>query len=409
MGRERMASGANALVVDESTVRTARLRVLLSCTGVERVNRGVETFFASAFGALRKSERIMVRLLKGSGSAGADENVAWTVCRDSTVARMVGRATSRSGYAVEQWSSVPSVLREIRFFRPQVLYTSEANLLFALYRLRPLLGLKCVLAYSNGAPLRPPFERMDVVHQVSPYHRDLAIAAGESPERHIFVPYGFDIPGQYRALHALEKSSLRRKLGLPEERRIVLSVGWVAAEHKRMDYLVREVAALGTQRPFVVILGKIGPESEEIKKLASELLGEDGHSIRSVRPEEVGQYYRAADVFALASLKEGFGRVFVEAMVEGLPVIAHRDPVIQYVVGGQGRLIDMGCPGELAKALREEIPGSPEKRWRDMRERFSWERLLPEYERMFEVFAGHSMWRHVPHTSREHAAAMPNH
>ena len=174
-----MAAGANALVVDESTVRTARLRVLLSCTGVERVNRGVETFFASAFGALRKSERIMVRLLKGSGSAGADENVAWTVCRDSTVARMVGRATGRSGYAVEQWSSVPSVLREIRFFRPQVLYTSEANLLFALYRLRPLLGLKCVLAYSNGAPLRPPFERMDVVHQVSPYHS----AAEPQPNR----------------------------------------------------------------------------------------------------------------------------------------------------------------------------------------------------------------------------------
>jgi glycosyltransferase involved in cell wall biosynthesis len=45
-------------------------------------------------------------------------------------------------------------------------------------------------------------------------------------------------------------------------------------------------------------------------------------NVGTVTPAELERHYRAADVFAFPSTKEGFGLVALEALAAGLPVVA---------------------------------------------------------------------------------------
>ena len=141
-------------------------------------------------------------------------------------------------------------------------------------------------------------------------------------------------------------------------------------------------------QPFLILLGNMTAESAEIVALAREQLGEGNFTARSVSYEQVADYYRAADVFTLASLQEGFGRVYLEALIHGLPVIAHDHPVMRYVLGDEGTLADLSKPGALAQELAAELqrPNTPEaaaRRRDSVRTRFSWPVLASQYREMF--------------------------
>ncbi len=366
----------------------SRTRVLFSCTGVGIMNRGIESFFREAFDGLRGLEGVDALLLKGAGPATADERVAWTLPRTGRLAPLVGSMAGRNGYVVEQWSSLPSAVRAVRRFRPHVVYYSDANLGFLLHRLRRRLGVPFRLLFSNGGPCHPPFVRTDFVQQVAPHYLDEALSAGEPAEKHLFVPYGIHVPAQPPVVEAAAKRALRSRLGLPIDRPVVLSVGWISAAHKRMDYAIREVALLPEPRPYLQLLGAMDESSREIVELGRSLLGAHGFSAASVPFERVSDYYRAADCFVLASLQEGFGRVYLEALSHGLPTIAHRHPVMEYVLDDVGTLADLSCSGGLASELPGALAGAcgataARTRWQSVRKRFSWDALRPRYQEMF--------------------------
>ncbi len=54
-----------------------------------------------------------------------------------------------------------------------------------------------------------------------------------------------------------------------------LSVGAINRYHKRMHYLVEEIARLAPPRPFLQNLGAPDPETKGVIKLADELLGRE--------------------------------------------------------------------------------------------------------------------------------------
>jgi glycosyltransferase involved in cell wall biosynthesis len=379
-------------------------KVLFCCTGIGIFNRGIESFFRDSFTGLKGAMPGMeVRLLKGaenendkaeSGKRKAEnaEQVVWCLPRTGGAARLLGSLIRRNAYVAEQLSSFPFVAREIRHWKPDVVFYSDANLGFQLYRWRKQIGVPFKLLFSNGGPVRPPFDRTDFVQQVAPLYLDEALRAGESPEKHFMVPYGINIPGAPVSDPAARRQ-LRAKLNLPLDRQIVLSVGWIAREHKRMDYVIREMAKLPEPRPFLQLLGAMDEQSPEILELGRQLLGAENFGAASMPYEKVADYYRTADCFVLASLKEGFGRVYLEALMHGLPVIAHQHPVMEYVVGAVGRLADLSQPGNLAALLATElkIPSADtlmRQRWESVRDRFSWPVLTPAYQRMFQTVAG---------------------
>lgn len=356
------------------------------------MNRGIETFFQDAFDGLKHTEGLKLRLLKGAGAGAPDERVVWSLPRTGALARFLGAATHRNGYVIEQWSAFPSVAKQIRAFRPHVVFYSDANLGFLLFRLRQLICVPYTLLFSNGGPVHSPFVRTDYIHQVAPSHYQEALDAGEPPEKHFMVPYGINLIAAPTRPSVEERHALRRRLGLPLDRPVILSVGWIRRVHKRMDYLIQETARLPGPRPFLQLLGAIDEGSAEILTLGRQLLGSDGFAAGSVAYEKVFTYYRAADCFVLASPQEGFGRVYLEALMHGLPVIAYRNPVTEYIFGGEAILADLSGPGALERALAEALRKSPDPaaaqiRWAAVRDRFSWPVLAPSYRRMFYTCA----------------------
>lgn len=370
------------------TIEKKPIRVLFCCTGVGIFNRGIESFFRESFDGLKDAmPGIECRLIKGAGPSLDRERAVWCLPRTVKIAEFLGRLIRRNAYVVEQLSSFPAVVLQVWKFQPDVIFYSDSNLGFQLYFWRKWIGVPFKLLFSNGGPIHAPFVRTDYIHQVAPLYLEEALKAGEPPERHIMVPYGID-PGTAPAMDIPERMHLRRKLGLPENRSILLSVGWIAKQHKRMDYLIKEVATMPEPRPFLQLLGAIDEGSSEIVELGNKLLGPDNFSVKSVPYSQVAEYYQVADCFVLSSLKEGFGRVYLEALKHGLPTIAHHFPVMDFVLGDVGIQGDLSREGELSKILSKELShpvyqSSANKRWECVRDRFSWEVLALEYAKMF--------------------------
>jgi glycosyltransferase involved in cell wall biosynthesis len=156
------------------------------------------------------------------------------------------------------------------------------------------------------------------------------------------------------------------------------------------------MARLPKPRPFLQLLGSADEGSKEVIELGRNILGEDGFGATEVPYARVADFYRAADCFVLASLTEGFGRVYLEALMHGLPTIAHRNAVTEYVLGNNGTLRDLTKPGELAVAIAAESSkpvdfGERFARWEMVRDRFAWPVLLPSYFSMFATCAQASL------------------
>lgn len=370
--------------------KNRNLRVIFSCTGVGILNRGIESFFREAFDGLKDAPGIDAWLLKGRGERTEREIPVWCLPRTGWQARWLGRLIRRNCYIAEQLSSFFPVVREIRRLRPDLIFYSDANLGFQLYFRRKWIGVPYRLLFSNGSPVGPPFNRTDCVQQVTPLYHAEALAFGEPAAKHFLVPYGIRIPAAPSPDPA-GKQSLRARLKIPLNRPVVVSVGWISRQHKRMHYVVEEIARLPQPRPFLQMVGAMDESSREITELADRLLGPDGYSARSVPYEEVFDYYRAADLFVLASLIEGFGRVYIEAMMHGLPVIAHRHPVMEYVLGEEATLGDLSRAGELASLLKThrqlhtDDPVANRRRWDSVRTRFAWPQLVHDYVAMFRT------------------------
>jgi len=381
----------------------APVRIFFSCSGVGITNRGIESFFREAFDGLRGTEGIEIMLYKGAGNQKSDERVLWNLPRTGSCAQWLGRAINRNGYVAEQLSTFLPMVRAIRRERPDIVFYSDSNLGFQLFRWRKQIGVPFRLLFSNGGPCHPPFDRTDYVQQVAPLYYDEAVKAGESAERHRMVPYGISVPEGSPVCETAERDAIRRRLGLPTHRPIILSVGWISAKQKRMDYLIKEVERLkekverprsdfrgrkSANDPYLVMLGAMDDESAAIVSLARERLGETNFLARSVPYEEVANYYRAADLFVLASLQEGFGRVFLEALIHGLPVIAHDHPVMRFVLGTEGNFGDLSRDGAIADLIestlkKETVPEAPQRRRESVRKRFSWPVLALQYQDMF--------------------------
>ncbi len=105
--------------------------------------------------------------------------------------------------------------------------------------------------------------------------------------------------------------------------------------------------------PLLVIAGD-GDDRPRLEERARQL-GLGGRILFTgfVSEATLAELYRRAAVFAMPSLGEGFGLVYLEAMRAGKPCIAARHTAAAEIVvdGDTGLLIDAAAPGELAAAL----------------------------------------------------------
>jgi glycosyltransferase involved in cell wall biosynthesis len=369
------------------------LRVLLASPGLGRQARGAEIFSADCCAALRDDLRLDLVLARGGGERREGELRIPNVPRDSSWGIRLGTRLGGDGYTGEVWSFALGLLPHLVRLRPRVVYVTELLLARVLRRWRTATRSRFRLLLWNGAPYRPPFPDADFVQQLTPERVELALAAGERPERQAFVPPGFFLAGRRVPLDAESKRALRRRLGLPEEKPVVLSVGVLDPVHKGQDRLIRACAQC-KRANFLLLLGGRADTTASLEELARAVLG-PRVAVRSTEPSNVADYYAAADVFALASLREGFGLVFVEAAAHGLPCIVDGGSGAREVLGEWGTYVDTLDHAAFTKALDAALASSPAPdaaaRHDAMVARYDWANLRESYVAMLRAAAAVSI------------------
>jgi glycosyltransferase involved in cell wall biosynthesis len=123
------------------------------------------------------------------------------------------------------------------------------------------------------------------------------------------------------------QKKLRHRLGLPPGKKIVLNVGAFNAIKRQGPFLeavVRHFKAEAGQVHFC-FLGDFHPEQNPFARKCREIVRKRGlDKLVSFRGfiENVESYYKAADLVALASSKEGLPRCMIEGLACGRPVIS---------------------------------------------------------------------------------------
>ncbi len=169
----------------------------------------------------------------------------------------------------------------------------------------------------------------------------------------------------------MDRAAARAAYGL--EGKTLLSVGHLI-ERKAHDLVIR---ALSELTGYHLLIAGEGPEKDRLRKLAEEL-GVAGRVrlLGAVRPDNMAQLYNAGDALILASSREGWANVLLEAMACGTPVVASNVWGTPEVVAAPaaGILMRERTPQGVARGVRELFENLPERaETRRYAENFSWE------------------------------------
>ncbi|NUN11733.1 glycosyltransferase family 4 protein [Candidatus Micrarchaeota archaeon] len=167
-------------------------------------------------------------------------------------------------------------------------------------------------------------------------------------------------------------------------------------EQKGLKYLLNAFKRVLADEPkaMLVIVGR-GPLLDHLRNEAKQLGVESRvfFEPRQLAEEELLEYYSACKVFALPSLWEPFGMVFVEAMAHGKPVVGTKIGGIPEIVSSDsGFLVPPRDHVILAERILELLSdNSLNKKMgyaarRVVEKKFTWDNTADSYKRFYSYF-----------------------
>ena len=142
-------------------------------------------------------------------------------------------------------------------------------------------------------------------------------AYGAAKDRIIRYPFSsvWDEQVLKKPVTVEEKATLRNRLGVKEQQ-VVLTVGQFI-HRKGFDVLIKVAKEIKSAGFYFVG----GEPTEEYLSLKEQLQLNNIHFVGFKKPDELNEYYRAADIFVLPTREDIWGLVINEAMANGLPVV----------------------------------------------------------------------------------------
>ena len=174
------------------------------------------------------------------------------------------------------------------------------------------------------------------------------ISDGIAAERISVVHSGIDL----QRFAGVSGAHLISEFNLAPGEKVVINVAHLAG-HKGQQYLVRAIPRIVEKFPNVrfFIVGK-GELLAELEALAASL-GITHELIFTGFRDDVGAFYKIADIFAMSSVQEGLGTAVLDALAEGKAVVATDCGGIPEIIhdGKTGRLVEPANPEALARGI----------------------------------------------------------
>ena len=186
---------------------------------------------------------------------------------------------------------------------------------------------------------------VDQVITVCKFNAEKLLSLGASSKKLHVIPNGYD----EQLFKPFPTAKAREKLGLPLNKKILLSVGNLV-DVKGHTYLIGAMPlVLRKRKDVLLIIVGSGP----LKELLQSMVKKYGLEyyvmfVGGKRHEEIPIWMNASDIFILPSLQEGFPTVIPEAMACGKPIVATK-------VGGVPEAI---CSDELGVLVPPKDPES---------------------------------------------------
>ena len=149
---------------------------------------------------------------------------------------------------------------------------------------------------------------------------------------------------------------LLTEFDIKENQTVVINVAHLAG-HKGHKYLVRAIPHVLKKIPqvrFFIVGG--GELKDELKALAASL-NLDSELVFTGYRQDVGAFYKIADLFVMSSVQEGLGTSVLDALATGIPVVATNSGGIPEIIsdGKTGRLVDAANPMALAQGIVDSL------------------------------------------------------
>lgn len=390
------------------------MKIAVASSGLGHVSRGIETWALDTAVALN-GRGVDVVLFKAEGGDLKPENdkredrgnlqVSGFIPHPSsprTVSlpcwRRTGRKTRtlakalpsflwrwgfKSTYGIEQFTFWRHLKKELVVGDFDILHVQDPMLAYWCNRARRKGQVQTKEILAHGTEESTAFlQQFEFVQHLAPWH--LEQSGGVSTQSWSAIPNFVNVETFRPAAEDDERGAARRKFGIPEDAFVVGTVAAVKKDHKRIDYLVREFSSslkaesgnvrteggelIGSPdvsglRPhpssFLLIAGSRQNDTDELVAMARNLAGDRIKILTDVPREDMPDLYRCMDMFVLTSLFEMMPIAVLEALASGLAIITNDHPVPRWMIGmdggnkAGGKVINMGCVGELADCLAE--------------------------------------------------------
>jgi len=359
---------------------------LVSC-GLGRVQRGFEISTSRWQAALSSDPRLELRVFSGGEFPNAER--VWSIARNDALDSPLGifgkfneRRFWDLCYRLEQTTFSIGFIPRLLSWQPDIVWTKELHVGRILMVIRKLFQLKFKIIFANGDALDPiRYEDFDQIQHLYPDSFEKAALSGIAEEKMHLLPncVSYATPGESR-------EQLRQQFGFHKEDYIIVCVAAWNRYQKRLDYLIREVAALRDPSVKLLLCGHPEAETKALKVLAAKELGTNVRWF-TLAPEDIHRALYISNVFVLPSLSEGLPNALIEAVMAELPVICHPHPGGKYILEDDQWLVDLSPKGALANRLKtlrvRPLPEEEIKRLQNRAiERFSAGTLAGEFFEM---------------------------
>ncbi|MEM3830014.1 MAG: glycosyltransferase [Conexivisphaerales archaeon] len=168
-----------------------------------------------------------------------------------------------------------------------------------------------------------------------------------------------------------DKNALRRELGLPEDKKLILSI---STDAKRKNLILLERAMKHLSKEFMLVrVGKPMVNSFSFSNVSGEMLN---------------KIYNACDLLVMPSIEEGLGLTVVEALATDLPVVASDIEVFHEIGGEALEFIDPTSVESLVSGIHNalEVSDDRKKMYKAIVAKFSYgifrDKMLNYYDRL---------------------------